>query len=180
MMTVVTGGSGSGKSAYAENQIQKTGRFPRYYIATMENRDEESQKRVDRHRAMRADKHFITIESPYDLEQVCLEEKGAVLLECMSNLVANELFLKDGMAQMERTVEKIIQGVAQLKAQSHDLVIVTNEVFSDGCIYDEWTEKYIKCLGIVNQRLSELADRVVEVVYTIPVIQKEDKNEFVL
>lgn len=171
-MIVVTGGSGSGKSAYAEAQIQSFGEIPRYYLATMENRDEESQKRVDRHRAMRADKHFVTVECPYDLDKVCLEEKGAVLLECMSNLVANELFLKDGMADPKRAVQKIMDGVMRLKEQSVHLVIVTNEVFSDGIPYDEWTRQYIRCLGIVNQQLSSLADRVVEVVYSIPVVQK--------
>lgn len=171
-MIVVTGGSGSGKSAYAEAQIQSFGEITRYYLATMENRDEESQKRVDRHRAMRADKNFITVECPYDLDKVCLEEEGAVLLECMSNLVANELFLKDGMTDPERTVQKIMDGVMRLKEQSTHLVIVTNEVFSDGILYDEWTKQYIRCLGIVNQQLSSLADRVVEVVYSIPVVQK--------
>ena len=40
MMIVVTGGSGSGKSAYAEQRIQEFGQIPRYYLATMENRDE--------------------------------------------------------------------------------------------------------------------------------------------
>lgn len=171
-MIVVTGGSGSGKSAYAEAQIQSFGEIPRYYLATMENRDEESQKRVDRHRAMRADKHFVTVECPYDLDKVCLEEKGAVLLECMSNLVANELFLKDGMADPKRAVQKIMDGVMRLKEQSVHLVIVTNEVFSDGIPYDEWTRQYIRCLGIVNQQLSSMADQVVEVVYSIPVVQK--------
>ena len=172
MMMVVTGGSGSGKSAYAEKQILQFGVMPRYYIATMENRDAESQKRVDRHRAMRADKKFVTVECPYDLQEVQLEQEGAVLLECMSNLVANELFVKDGMAHMEQTVEKIVKGIQRLKAQCRHLVVVTNEVFSDGLQYDEWTGEYIRCLGMVNQHLSELADQVVEVVYTIPVMQK--------
>ena len=162
MMIVVTGGSGSGKSAYAEQRIQEFGQMPRYYLATMENRDEESQKRVDRHRAMRAD----------NLQNVQLEEPGAVLLECMSNLVANELFVKDGMAHMEQTAGKILNGVSLLKEQCTHLVIVTNEVFSDGLLYDEWTKNYIKCLGIVNQYLSQMADQVIEVVYTIPVMQK--------
>ena len=121
---------------------------------------------------MRADKKFVTVECPYDLQEVQLEQTGAVLLECMSNLVANELFVKDGMSHMEQTVEKIIQGIQRLKEQCRHLVIVTNEVFSDGLQYDEWTREYIRCLGIVNQRLSELADQVVEVVYTIPVMQK--------
>lgn len=172
MMIVVTGGSGSGKSAYAEKQILQFGEMPRYYIATMENRDAESQKRVDRHRAMRADKKFVTVECPYDLQEIQLEKAGAVLLECMSNLVANELFVKDGMAHMEQTVEKIVKGIQRLKAQCRHLVVVTNEVFSDGLQYDEWTGEYIRCLGMVNQHLSELADQVVEVVYTIPVMQK--------
>ena len=82
MMIVVTGGSGSGKSAYAERQILQLGDMPRYYIATMENRDDESQKRVDRHRAMRADKRFETVECPYDLDGVRLKQTGAVLLVC--------------------------------------------------------------------------------------------------
>ena len=172
MMIVVTGGSGSGKSAYAEQRIQEFGQMPRFYLATMENRDEESQKRVDRHRAMRADKQFVTVECPFDLQDVRLEKKGAILLECMSYLVANELFVRDGMAHMEQTAEKILKGVMQLKNQCSHLVIVTNEVFSDGMQYDEWTGQYIKCLGMVNQALSGLADQVVEVVYTIPVLQK--------
>lgn len=172
MIMMVTGGSGSGKSAYAEEQILACGEMTRYYIATMENRDEESQKRVDRHRTLRAGKHFITVECPFDLQDVRLEERGAVLLECMSNLVANELFLKDGMAHMEQTVEKIVRGVMAVSAQCRHLVIVTNEVFSDGMQYDEWTKQYIRCLGMVNARLSQLADRVTEVVYTIPVVQK--------
>lgn len=172
MMIVVTGGSGSGKSAYAEKQILQFGEMSRYYIATMENRDAESQKRVDRHRAMRADKKFVTVECPYDLQEIQLEKAGAVLLECMSNLVANELFVKDGMAHMEQTVEKIVKGIQRLKAQCRHFVVVTNEVFSDGLQYDEWTGEYIRCLGMVNQHLSELADQVVEVVYTIPVMQK--------
>lgn len=171
-MIIVTGGSGSGKSAYAEEQILKFGKMKRYYVATMENRDAESQKRVDRHRAMRAEKNFITVECPYDLQTVQLEESGVVLLECMSNLVANELFLKDGMANISQTVNKIMEGIFCLQKQSRHLVVVTNEVFSDGMEYDEWTSQYIRCLGMVNQRLSQLADRVTEVVYTIPVQQK--------
>ena len=35
MMHLVTGGSGSGKSAYAEQQVLEAGDAPRYYIATM-------------------------------------------------------------------------------------------------------------------------------------------------
>ena len=54
------------------------------------------------------------------------------------------------------------------------LVIVTNEVFSDGCEYDAGTTDYIRRLGELNVRLSRAADAVVEVVYSIPVFLKGD------
>ena len=54
------------------------------------------------------------------------------------------------------------------------LVIVTNEVYSDGCEYDACTTDYIRLLGEINVRLSRAADAVVEVVYSIPVFLKGD------
>ena len=172
MMILVTGGSGSGKSSFAEDCIVSFGNARRIYIATMYPFDEESKKRVKRHQAMRQGKGFDTLECYTGLVRAAIPEGSTVLLECMSNLVANELFVKDGMTHMDQTAGKILNGVSRLKEQCAHLVIVTNEVFSDGMLYDEWTRNYIKCLGIVNQYLSQMADQVIEVVYTIPVMQK--------
>lgn len=61
MITLVTGGSGSGKSAFAEDVLTGFGDGDRIYIATMYPFDEESKKRVERHRRMRAEKKFTTI-----------------------------------------------------------------------------------------------------------------------
>ena len=177
MMILVTGGSGSGKSAFAEDCVVSCGETERIYIATMYPFDEESRRRVQRHQKMRQGKGFETIECYTGLHKVQVPENSTVLLECMSNLVANELFVKDGMAHMEQTVEKIVKGIQRLKAQCRHLVVVTNEVFSDGLQYDEWTGEYIRCLGMVNQHLSELADQVVEVVYGIPVYHKKCASE---
>ena len=63
MLHLITGGSGSGKSRYAEGEILKLGPGRRIYIATMYPYDEESRQRIARHRAMRAGKNFETI--PY-------------------------------------------------------------------------------------------------------------------
>ena len=62
MITLVTGGSGSGKSAYAEDVLTGFGSCERIYIATMFPFDEESHQRIARHRQMRAEKKFSTIE----------------------------------------------------------------------------------------------------------------------
>lgn len=62
MMILVTGGSGSGKSSFAEDCIVSFGNARRIYIATMYPFDEESKKRVKRHQAMRQGKGFDTLE----------------------------------------------------------------------------------------------------------------------
>ena len=72
MITLITGGSGSGKSAYAEKYIchasNEKGYKEKYYIATMQVFDDEGQRKIDRHRRLRAGKGFITIELPRDIQ----------------------------------------------------------------------------------------------------------------
>lgn len=172
MMILVTGGSGSGKSAFAEDCVLALGEKKRIYIATMFPFDEESKKRVARHRNMRKGKGFETVECYTGLKNVKVQEKSTVLLECMSNLTANEMFQEDGAG--EKTVEEIIEGIRSLREQAGDLVIVTNEIFSEAASYEGETETYQKYLGEINQGLAELSDQVVEVVYGIPVYHKQE------
>ncbi len=68
---LVTGGASCGKSAYAE-QLALHAAGLRYYLATMRPFGEEGQRRLLRHRRMRAGKGFITIESYSDLTEVVL------------------------------------------------------------------------------------------------------------
>ena len=56
MIHLVIGGSGSGKSEYAENLLEDSQR--KYYIATMQVYEEEGRKKVARHRRLRAGKVF--------------------------------------------------------------------------------------------------------------------------
>lgn len=174
MVALVTGGSGSGKSAYAERQLLALNAEENIYLATMICRDAESRRRVERHRRMREGGHFRTVERPLDLKHLDLpgESQGrAVLLECMSNLTANEMF-EPGGAGPDGAEEEILEGLAHLKAQCEHLVVVTNELFSDGVRYDESTTKYLQILGRINRRIAAEADRVTEVVCGIPVVWK--------
>lgn len=174
MLVVVTGGSGSGKSAFAEETVLSLGEARRIYIATMQAFDEESHRRIRRHRCMRAGKGFETVERYTALDELILPKDCVVLLECMSNLVANEMFREDGFHP--EVAEKIIEGVKNLLSQAKHVVIVTNEIFSDGILYEGESEQYKKELGKINQDLARMADDVVEVVYGIPVWHKGGKK----
>lgn len=208
MITLITGGSGSGKSAYAEKYIchasNEKGFKEKYYIATMQVFDDEGQRKIDRHRRLRAGKGFITIEQPRDIQDAvsklqsenCLKTGRAALLECMSNLVANEMFPPvdasdtkeagvkkealdgpDNMRDYDNTLislvsKKVLKDVSILSENVAELVIVTNNVFEDGVCYDESTMNYIKAMGIVNRGLAAMAESVVEVVAGITVAVK--------
>ena len=92
MITLVTGGSGSGKSEYAEGLLLECEDCARYYIATMEAWGEEGRRRVERHKRLRRGKGFITIEQPREVGSLSFPEKAegcAAILECVSNLAAN-------------------------------------------------------------------------------------------
>ena len=99
MVVFVVGGSGSGKSEYAEQlavSLQEPGRDRLVYVATMKVLDEESRSRVGRHRSMRAGKGFETREYPTHLESLEVGADEIILLECLPNLLANEMFSKEG------------------------------------------------------------------------------------
>ena len=85
MLILVTGGSGSGKSAFAESVVMGLKTRPNLYIATMYPFDEECHRRIARHRLMRRDKGFETLECYTGLKDAKIPSSGTTLLECMSN-----------------------------------------------------------------------------------------------
>ena len=204
MLHIVYGGSASGKSSYAESfamSLQGEGRL--LYIATMypykwntTEIDPETMQRIERHRAMRADKGFDTVECYRHVEHIVAKRQDVLLLECMSNLLANEMYLEQdsddgGLAETMSEVEKagvgmsetlspvskkIVQALVNLSTRVQDVVIVTNDVFSDGgsLTYDESTREYVKNLAEINCALAREAATVTEVVCGIPVIVKEN------
>ncbi len=175
MMTLMIGGSGSGKSAYAEEYLMAiSGDKRKYYVAAMQAFDEESRKRIERHRRMRAGKGFITIEQPVRIQDAAAHmESGerSALLECVSNLTANEMF-GESRKRTEEAVEAVVDGIALLGKKLTHLVIVSSNVFEDGCVYDEETTAYLRAMGWINQRLVAMADEVIEVAAGLPIVIK--------
>ncbi|MDE6019885.1 MAG: bifunctional adenosylcobinamide kinase/adenosylcobinamide-phosphate guanylyltransferase [Ruminococcus sp.] len=168
MTTLITGGSKCGKSRYAE-RILDNYLGNKLYIATMKPYGKEAYIAIERHRKMRDGKGFVTVEKYTDIHEIPLTDNCAVILECIGNLCANEMFCDNKIID---PTEKIVNGVYRLSCIAKKMVIVTNQVGSDGIYYSEGTAKYIHILGEINQRISEFSDNVIECVYGIPILQK--------
>ena len=165
-------GAASGKSAYAEHLAVQSG-GPRYYLATMQVWDAECAARVAKHRAMRAQKQFATVECPQNLHFVRLPQQGTALLEDLGNLAANELYRPDGSClPPKQAAEKMLAGIEAIAAQCNHLIIVSNEVFSGGADYAGETDLYLQALAMVNNAVAAKADAVCRVVCGLPVYYK--------
>lgn len=172
MTVYIIGGSGSGKSEFAEKIAVSLNGERHVYIASMIPRGDEGKNKVIRHRTMRQNKGFITIEKYLDLKTADIDENDCVLVECMSNLLANEMFEDNG--SREYAVENIKKGIKHISESAKNSVFVSNDVFRDGYQCDEETEKYIKNLAEVNNYIISKADAAFEVVCGIPIVIKGD------
>lgn len=184
MLYVVTGGSGSGKSQYAEEKICKlcreAGGGMKIYVATMMPYGKETKEKIARHRRMRAEKDFLTRECYMDLSTFVrdmilpLPEKPWILLECLSNLTANEMFDEKGAGK--ETEERVKEGIRLLTEACRDVVIVTNEVCSEAALPSSSMEEYKRTLSEINRFVFGQAETAEEIVYGIPCTWKKDDN----
>ena len=174
MVVTVTGGSGSGKSRMAEEISQALCGGRKLYIATMIVCDEESRKRMERHQRQRAGMYFETVERPFGLERLTFKEKERlILLECMSNLTANEMFEETGAGS--GAFEAVKEGIEALCDFCGQVVVVTNEVCSETAQDSPEMYRYKELLGKINCWMAKRAVQVTEVVYGIPLSVKEKK-----
>lgn len=177
MVILITGGSGSGKSALAERLVgvlQQDGK--KYYIATMHVAGEEGLSRVEKHRRQRAGKDFLTLEQETDIGRLCaaLEQDSLCLLECLSNLAANEMFA-NGARTAAEVVDKTGRELERLFAAAAHVIVVSCDVFEGGAGYDGGTPEYIEALGRLQEQIARRADIVVEVLTAQPIVWKGQK-----
>ena len=186
MIALVIGKPNSGKSIIAEEMAIGVQAYKRYYLATMKIYDDEGIKRVEKHRKQREGKGFETIEIPYGVDSVLQlidrPKESVVLLECMSNLVGNELFENNRHTELcklagkitlrsskseydeiyERFVADIISQIRALGAGVRELIVVSTEYEADDS-YDSSTKLYTELMRSVNKELVSICDTVTDV-----------------
>lgn len=126
--------------------------------------DSESERRVQKHRAMRAEKQFSTLEVPLGLLAAAesVPPGSAVLLEDLTNLCAGEMFSPQGAG--ENTEKAILAGVKALAEKCALLVMVSGDVAGGGLDYAGDTPAYVYTLAKLNNAAAAMADCVYEAV----------------
>lgn len=156
MITLILGKNNSGKSSYAESIIANLSPNKRYYIATMIPYGDEGIKRVNKHLKMRESLNMITIEDPFLTHTFEIDSDSDVLLEDISNLLANRMFEKGNLG-----CESIVDDIILLSKKTRNLVLVSiSDIVNEG--YDEETVSYINQLNIINKELEKLADKTIK------------------
>ena len=181
--TLVTGGSRSGKSSYAEFLAAGMSLEVRY-IATAMSRDEEMRRRIDKHRKDRPGA-WVTVEEPVSLGRA-LREHGApgrcLLIDCITLWLSNVLGLADAPPDLPTGAEPPLR-LDRLQQERDDLlaalgecpspvIIVTNELGSGVVPLGRLSRTFVDEHGWTNQRLAHACDRVVLTVSGVPVTIK--------
>ena len=175
-VTLVLGGSRSGKSFYAQEAARKYTRV--LFVATAEAGDEDMRARIEKHKADRP-ATWRTLEAPSRLgtriEQEYRQEE-LVIIDCITLLVTNlmctvpeEQYETVDESHLEKAVlDEIAALQLCIRRIDADFIIVSNEVglgivpaFRIGRLYRD-------ILGRANQVLAQTASEVLFMVAGIP------------
>lgn len=169
MRILLTGGSASGKSTYAM-KLAKSFPGPWYRVDTMVPGTVGSELEAARQLLPKKLDGFIQIRRFAGVGALTFPQRGTVVLDCMCNLAANEMF--DEQGRVRDIFDSILRDMAELEAKCGDLIVITNEIGSGYQSYEDETPAYIRMLGRLNCALAQRFDCVMEVVSGIPVVRK--------
>lgn len=169
-LTLVIGGTRSGKSGYAVELAKKLARSV-VFIATASSLDEEMQRRIRKHQAARP-RQWKVIEEGKELGSILpkLKNKCAVvIIDCLGLWLSN--LLADGLK--DKAVEKKIKALmTALRKVKLTTIIVSNEV-GLGIVPDNLlARRFGDLLGLVNQLAAKAADEVIFMRAGIPTFIK--------
>lgn len=176
-ITLILGGARSGKSSYAQQLAEESGRSVTF-LATAQALDEEMSARIKQHRAERP-VHWETLEIPLNIASHVKQIKSDItILDCITLLVTNLLmqFVKDDLVDEQPFMQAIQNEMEELLSAIHksnqQWLIISNEVGLGLVPPYQMGRVYRDGIGWANQRLAREAEKVIFMVAGIPMIVK--------
>lgn len=176
-LTLVLGGSGSGKSAFAETLAAQS-RRPVLYVATATASDSEMAERIAAHR-LRRPPSWRTVEVQRDVPRQVKEERRSdelVLLEDLSLLVANLLPAEPEGAESSSHagLQAVIDSdLEELCALPGPIILVGNELGMGLVPLHRLGRLFVDAVGRANQFVAARAERVYLVAAGLPLMLKD-------
>jgi len=172
-ITLITGGSRSGKSRYAR-RVGEALAGPRGFVATCPIIDDELRQRIGKHRRARRPGRWDTIEETTDLAGAL---KGAgdypvLLVDCLTLWVSNlmhEAEQRGGQIEEEEIEGRARDLLTACAERRGTVIFVTNEVGGGVVPGNALARRYRDLLGRCNQVMAAGADEVVLLVSGIAV-----------
>ena len=176
-IVLITGGSRSGKSDYAQKLAESlTGK--KLFIATCPVTDDEMARRIRKHREKRSAAHWETMEEPLNVARLLRNATGynVYLIDCLT-LWVNNVMYKASEENREISEDEIVTRCEDLLAACRDVdgtvIIVTNEVGSSIVPENRLARHYRDLIGRCNQVVAGKSDTVTLVVCGLPLNLKE-------
>lgn len=177
---LVTGGSRSGKSSWAQARAEEIpGR--RLYLATCPVIDAEMDERIQKHREARRGKGWETVEETIDLAGAIRRhgDGRTILVDCLTLWINNLMYEREVKGLTPLTEEDIAGYCRDVATACREIAgtvfLVTNEVGMGIVPDNETARRYRDIAGRCNQVMAEKADGVVLLVAGIPLTIKEKR-----
>lgn len=169
MKTLILGGHKSGKSSYAEQLGQASGK-PVTLIATAQALDDEMALRIQRHRDERP-RDWQVSEEPLALGQALRTSTTTqrfVIVDCLTLWLTQLLCLNDP-ARLQFELQSLLEAVDDTHG---DLVLIGNETSMGVIPLGQLTRDFCDHSGWLHQRLAERCDRVILTIAGLPQLLK--------
>lgn len=173
-ITLITGGTRSGKSDYALELAENTSiSATRIFIATCPKIDDEINLRIAKHQEEREGHGWVTIEEQFDLASIIakIDKPTVVLIDCLTLWVNNLLYnaeLNEFCFSEQNMVDEAKKIVELTREKELELFCVTNEVGMGIVPADKKSRYYRDLVGKCNKTIATMSDSVFLVSCGIP------------
>ena len=108
---------------------------------------------------------------PRTLSGAPVRPEGVFLLDSVTALLSNEMFLPGGAMDLNAG-ERLAEELVDFAKRTGNTVFVSDYIYSDARFFDCYTETYRRGLAMIDRALARVCDQVIEVTFGMKYLYK--------